>query len=100
GDLAAGVAKLTCLRQACRVKDAAPRRKQPPADSHTDLRPLAHRAARTGSSIKEGVLSPWGTVLGAMRISVSPSLASTGWPLLVLRARRGKLLLVTSTSMR
>ena len=38
--------------------------------------------------------------LCATRISASPSRASTGLPLLVLRARRGKLLLVTSTSMR
>jgi hypothetical protein len=54
----------------------------------------------TGSSRNEGVLSTWWMTLVATRISASPSFANIGWPLLVLRARRGKLLLVTLTSSR
>ena len=42
----------------------------------------------------------WCTVLVAIRIASSPSRASIGLPLLVLRARRGKFELVTSISMR
>ena len=42
----------------------------------------------------------WCTVLVATRIAASVSGASTGLPLFVLRARRGKLLLVTSTWIR
>ncbi len=50
--------------------------------------------------MKDGVAAAWCTLLWAIRIAASPSSASTGLPLLVLRARRGKLLLVTSTSIR
>jgi len=61
----------------------------------------AEIARRTAQVI--GVWSPRGgagTTFVATRISASVSLASSALPLLVLRARRGKLLLVTSTSMR
>src|SRR3984893_10379805 len=99
-ELAAGIADLARLRQAPRVEDAAPRRKDPAADPDADLPPGAHPCSSTGNSRKDGVPSAFWTVLVATRMSSSPSSASTGWPLLVLRARRGKLLLVTSTSMR
>ena len=55
---------------------------------------------RPAARRKEGVLSRVVDGVLAMRISASVSFASTGLPLLVLRARRGKLLLVTSISIR
>jgi NAD(P)H-dependent FMN reductase len=65
------------------------------------IEPSQDRASgSTGISTKDGVCSAWWTVLTATRTSAAVSLANIGLPLLVLRAWRGKLLLVTSISIR
>ena len=56
-ELAACVAELTCLLQARRLEDAAPRRKDPSADPDADLWRLTHPRVSIGSSMKDGVAS-------------------------------------------